>query len=41
MQIDYCNKELQTMKRNQSKLDDSIAKTKTKLKAMNSRLNNA
>ena len=29
------------MKRNQSKLDISFAKTKTKLNTMNSRLNNA
>ena len=28
---DQCNKELKTIKRNQSKLDNSIAKIKTKL----------
>ena len=33
----HCNKELETMKRNQSKLDNSF----TKLNTMNSRLNNA
>ena len=37
----YFNKELETIKRNQSKLDNSIAKIKSELKAMNSRLNNA
>ena len=38
---DHCNKQLETTKRSQSKLDSSIAETKTELKAMNSRLNNA
>ena len=33
---DHCNKELQTM-RSQPKLDNSIAKMKTKLNAINSR----
>ena len=37
----HCNKELETMKRNQSKLDNSFAKIKHKLNTMNSRLNNA
>ena len=37
---DHCNKELKTIKRNQSKLDNLIAKIKTNLEAMSSRLNN-
>ena len=37
---DHCNMELETLKRNQSKLDNSITKIKTNLEAMNSRLNN-
>ena len=36
---DHCNEELETMKRNQSKLDNSIAMIKTNLEAMTSRLN--
>ena len=36
----HCNKELETIKRNQSKLDNLIAKIKTNLEAMSSRLNN-
>ena len=36
---DHCNKELETIKMNQSKLDNSIAEIKTNLEAMNSRLN--
>ena len=36
---DHCNKEVKTIKMNQSKLDNSIAKVKTNLEAMNSRLN--
>ena len=36
---DHCNKELETMKVNQSKLDNSITRIKTNLEAMNSRLN--
>ena len=31
----YCNNELETIKRNQSKPDNWIAKINTKLKAMN------
>ena len=34
----HCNKEWETVKMNQSKLDNSIAKMKTNLEAMNSRL---
>ena len=37
--VDHCNKKLETLKMNQSKLDNSIAKINTNLKAMNSRLN--
>ena len=37
---DSCNKELETIKRNQSKLDNSIAKIKNNLESMNSILNN-
>ena len=37
----HCNKELSTIKRSQSKLDNSIAKMKTKPKAINSKLNEA
>ena len=36
---DHHNKELETIKRSQSKLDNPIAKMKTKLKAINSKLN--
>ena len=39
--VDHCTKELETIKRNQSKLDNSIAEIKSELKVMNSRLNNA
>ena len=38
---DHCNKELETIKRSQSKLDNPIAEMKTELKAINSKLNNA
>ena len=37
----HCNKEINTIKKNQSKLDNSIAKVKANLEAMNNRLNNA
>ena len=37
---DPCNKELATIKKNKSKLDNSIAEIKTNLGAMNSRLDN-
>ena len=37
----HCNKELETIKRNQSKLDNSIAEINTDVKAMNSRLTKA
>ena len=37
---DHSNKKLETIKRNQSKLDNSIAEIKTDLKAMNNTLNN-
>ena len=38
--VDYCNKEQETIKRSQSKLDIPIAKMKTELKAIKSKLNN-
>ena len=37
----HSNKELETIKRSQSKLNNSIAETKIELKAINSKLNNA
>lgn len=37
---DHCNKELESVKKNQSKLDSSIGEIKTNLEAINSRLNN-
>ena len=37
----YCNKELETIKKDQSKLDNLTAKIKTQPKAINSKLNNA
>lgn len=36
---ELCSKELETIKRNQSKLDNSLAKIKTNLAAMNTKLN--
>ena len=33
--VDHCNKELETIKKSQSKLDNSLAKMKTKPKAIN------
>ena len=36
---DYCNKELETIKMNQSKTDNSIAKIKINLHTVKSRLN--
>lgn len=36
----HCNKELESVKKNQSKLDSSIGEIKTNLEAINSRLNN-
>ena len=36
---DHCNKDLETIKVNQSKLLNSIAEIKNNLEAMNSRLN--
>ena len=36
---DHCNKELESIKKNQSKLDSSIGEIKTNLEAINSRLN--
>lgn len=33
--VDHCNKELETIKKSQSTLDNSIAKMKTKPKATN------
>ena len=41
IKADHCNKELEIIKRNQSKLDSSTAKIKTSLKAVNNRLNDA
>lgn len=38
---DHCNNFLETIKRSQSKSDNSTAKVKTKIEAVNSRLNNA
>ena len=38
--VDHCNKELETIKRSQSKLDNSISEVKTELKAINSKLKN-
>ena len=38
---DHCNKELKTIKRKQSKLDNSSVKIQTNLEAVNSRLNNS
>ena len=38
---DYCKKELETIRRSQEKLENSFAKMKAELKAMNSKLNNA
>ena len=38
---DYCKKELETIRRSQEKLENSFAKTKAELKAMNSRMNSA
>ena len=38
---DYCKKGLETLWKNQEKLENSFAKTKAELKAMNSRMNNA
>ena len=35
----HCNKEQETIKMNQSKLDNSIAEVKTNIEAMNIRLN--
>ena len=37
---DHCNKELETIKRSQEKLENSSAETKAKLKAINSKLDN-
>ena len=37
----YCKKELESMRRNQEKLENSFAKMKTELKAMNNSMNNA
>lgn len=38
---DYCKKELESMRRNQEKLENSFAEMKTELKAMNNSMNNA
>ena len=36
---DYCNKELETIKMNQSKIGNSISKVESNLEAINSQLN--
>ena len=38
---DYCKKKLEAVKRGQEKLENSFPDTKTELKEMNSRVNNA
>ena len=38
---DYCKKELESMRRNQEKLENSFGETEAELKAMDSRMNNA
>ena len=38
---DYCNKELEIIKRSQLKLENSFSGTKAELKAINSKLDNA
>ena len=38
---DYCKKKLEIVKRGQEKLENSFPETKTELKQMNSRVNNA
>ena len=38
---DHCTKGLEIIKRNQPKLDNSVAKINSELKEMNSRLNNS
>ena len=38
---DYYNKELETIRRSQEKLENSFAKTKAEVKTMNSRMNSA
>ena len=38
---DDCKKELETVRRSQEKLENSLVQTKAELKAMNSRINNA
>ena len=37
----YCKKELESIRRNQEKLENSFAEMKTQLKAMNNSMNNA
>ena len=39
--VHYCKKELETIKRNQEKLENSFAETKAEGRAMNSKMNNA
>ena len=39
--VDYCKKELETIRRSQEKLENSFTEMKAELKAMNSRMNNA
>ena len=39
--VGYCKKRLETRRRSQEKLENSLAEMKAELKAMNSRINNA
>ena len=38
--VDYCKKDLETVRRSQEKLENFFAMIKAELKAMNSRMNN-
>ena len=39
--VDYCKKDLETVRRSQEKLENSFAEMKAELKALNSRMINA
>ena len=39
--VNYCKKELESIRRNQEKFKNSFAEMKTELKAMNNSMNNA
>ena len=39
--VDYCKKELATIRKSEEKLENSFAEIKVELKATNSRMNNA